>query len=244
MDEMKQNAGIENALRQVAKQRDKSLGRMPTLSPARQEILTDRLAGEFPLETALRGAATKRDQLLALSRSGIPISVASILHRQLDALQTAGLAGGPRKLDGLKPSSLSIQESGGDGVHISDLINRSAVWLTFFRWPAGISLMACAVIFISVLGFGSWRTSSLRHAVRWNAPRLDEVNIDPGTELFTRKVSVRPFNLNTNEPASLQASIVANNGTHFDDGIKAPLALRLDLPVRAFLMENTLARTP
>jgi hypothetical protein len=244
MDEMRQSAEIENALRQVAKQRDKMLRKVPALSPARQAILTDCLAREFPLETALRGAATKRDQLLPLYRSGIPTSVESILHRRLDALQAAGLARGPRKLDGLKPSSLSMQLLGGDGVLISDLVNRSAVWLTFFRSPPAISLMACAMIITAVLCFGSWRTSSLRHAVRPSAPRLDEVKIDSGTELFTRKISIRPFNLNTNEPASLEASFVANNGMHFADGIEAPLDLRLDLPVRAILIEDSLARTP
>jgi hypothetical protein len=223
MDEMKQNAGIENALRQVAKQRDKMLRKVPALSPARQAILADCLACEFPLETALRGAATKRDQLLPLYRSEIPTSVESILHRQLDALKAAGLARPPQKLDGL---------------------NRTSAWLTFFRSPPGISSTACAMIIAAVLCYGSWRTWSLRHAVRPNPPRLDEVNVDSGTELFTRKISIRPFNLNTNEPASLEASFVANNGMHFADGIEASLDLRLDLPVRAILIEDSLARTP
>jgi hypothetical protein len=226
MDEMKQSAGIENALRQVAKQRDKMLRKAPTLSPARQAILVDCLAREFPLETALRGAATKRDQLLPLYRSGIPTSIESILHRQLDALKAARLAGAPQKLDGLKPSSLSKQ------------------WLTFFRSPPGISLTASALIIAAVLCFGSWRTSSLPHAVRPNTPRLNEVNIDSGTELFTRTISIRPFKLNTNEPASLQASFIANSAMHLAGGIETPLDLRLDLPVRAILMEDPLGRIP
>jgi hypothetical protein len=243
MDEIKQSAGIENVLRQVAKHRDKLLRKVPALSPARQAILTGCLAREFPLETALRGAATKRDQLLPLNRSGIPPSVESILHRQLDALNASGLARAPRRLDGLKPSSSSKQRLRRGGILISDLVGRTSAWLTFFRSP-GISFTACALIIAALLCFGSWRTSPVHHAVLPNAPRLDEVNVDSGTELFPPRISIRPFNLNTNEPVSLQASIVAKNGMHFDDGIKAALDLRLDLPVRAILMEDSLARTP
>jgi hypothetical protein len=63
-------------------------------------------------------------------------------------------------------------------------------------------------------------------------------------ELFVRKASIRPFNLNTKEPASLQASFLANSGVHFADGNVAALRLRLDLPLRAILLEDSLARTP
>jgi hypothetical protein len=72
---------------------------------------------------------------------------------------------------------------------------------------------------------------------------LDRWPIGRG-DLFTRRVSIRPFNLNTDEPASLQASFLANSGVRLADGIEAPLGLRLDLPVRAILMEDGLARTP
>jgi hypothetical protein len=244
MDEIKQSAGIENVLRQVAKHRDKLLRKVPALSPARQAILTDCLAREFPLETALRGAATKRDQLLPPYRSGIPRSVESILHRRLDALDAAGLARAPRRLNGLKRASSAKQRLRRGGILTSDLVRRTSVWLTFFRSPPGISFTACALIIAALLCFGSGRTSSVRHAVLPKAPRPDEVNVNPGTDLFIRRVSIRPFNLNTSEPASLQASIVAINRMRFDDGIKAALDLRLDLPERAILMEGSLARTP
>ena len=212
MDEMKQSDGIENALRQVAKHRDKLLRTAPTLSPAREAILTDCLARKFPLETALRGAATKRDQLLHLGRSKIPPSVEANLYRQLDALHKA-------------PSA-------------------RWAWLTFFQSPAGISLAACALIIAAILSFGSGRTPSLRQATLPKTPRLDELSADSGTALFSRRIGIRPFNLNTNEPASLQASLVANSGIDFTDGVEAPLGLRLDLPVRAILMDDSLARIP
>ena len=244
MDEMKQSARIEILLRQAATQRDKLLRKVPALSMARQGILTDCLAREFPVETALRGAATKRDQLLPLYRSGIPRSVESILHRRLDAFQAAGLVGASRKLDGLKPSSLSIQQLRADGDRMSNLGDRLSLWLTFFRLRLGIVLTGCAVIVAVLLWLGTWGASSRRNATLPDAPRVDEVNIDSGTELFLRKISIRPFNLDTNEPASLQASFVANSAMHLADGIEAPLGLRLDLPVRAILMEHSLARTP
>jgi len=63
-------------------------------------------------------------------------------------------------------------------------------------------------------------------------------------ELFTRPASIRAFNLETNEPASLQASFLANSRVHLGDENAAPLGLRLDLPVRAIFLEDSLARTP
>jgi hypothetical protein len=244
MDEMKQGSEIDDALCNVTKQRDRLLSKGLTLSRARQAALTGFLTRVFPLEAALREAVTKRDQLLHLHRSRIPASAESILYRRLNALLAGGLHRAPRKLDGLKPSSLSMQLLRGDGVRISDLTGGIPVWLTFFRSPLGTALTACAMIIAAVLCFGSWRTSSRRHAALPNTPRVDEVNIESGTDLFTRRVSIGPFNLNTNEPASLQASFLGNKSVRLADGIGGPLGLRLDLPVRAILMEDGLARTP
>jgi len=243
MDEMKQDNEIDAALRDVAQQRDKRLGKRPLLSAERQAVLTNSLVREFPVEAALRRVASKRDRLLNLAGE-IPASAESILCRQLDAIMAGRLHRAPWKLDGLKPSSLSMQRLRGDGVRISDLIGRTPVWLAFFRSPLGIALTACAMMSAALLCFGSWRTSSRCHAALPNTPRIDEVNIESGTDLFTRRVSIGPFNLNTNEPASLQASFLANKSVRFADGIEVPLGLRLDLPVRAILMEDGLARTP
>jgi hypothetical protein len=244
MDEMKQGGEIHDALRNVTKQRDRLLSNGLMLARARQAALTDFLARVFPLEEALREAVTKRDQLLHLHPSRIPASAESILDRQLDALLARGLHRAPRKLDGLKPSSLSMRRLRGDGVRISDLIGGIPVWLTFFRSPLGISLTACAMVIAAVFCSGSWRTSSRRQAALPDTPRVDEVNIESGTDLFTRRVSIGSFNLNTSEPASLQASFLANKNVRLADGIETPLGLRLDLPVRAILMEDGLARTP
>jgi hypothetical protein len=245
MDEMKRNSEIGDALREIAKQRDKGLDKSPVLSAVRQALLTDFLVREFPIEAALREAARKRDQLLHLPRSGVSASAESILHRQLSALQAAaGLDSAPRKLDGLKPSSLSMQQFREDGVHIPDLADRIPAWLWFFRSPPGIALAACAVIMAGVLSVGTLRTSSRDHSVLPNTAHVAEIKIEWETQLFTRKASIGPFNLNTNEPASLQAWFLANRSVRLADGIEAPLGLRLDLPVRAMLVEDALARTP
>jgi hypothetical protein len=222
MDEMKQSSQIEDTLREIARQRDKLLSKVPTLSPARRAALTDFLVGEFPVEAALREAATKRDQLLNLRPPEIPASVESRLHRQL------GPVAPPR-----------------DGV-------LGPVWLRPSRSPLGAVLTVCVMIAAAILCFGRWGTPTRRSAQNFpHSPRPDGVNAEildrspiGRAELFTPKASIGPFNLNTNERASLQASFLGNSSLYLADGTKAFLGLRLDLPVRAILIEDGLARTP
>jgi hypothetical protein len=225
MDEMKQSSEIDEVLREIAKQRDKMLSKLPALSPERRGILTDFLAAEFPVETALHGAATKRDQLLTPQSPEIPVSVESALGRLLGVAEPA---------------------RAGDS---------APIWLRLFRSPLGAALTICALIAAAILCLDGWVTPSPRQAENSpHAPRPSEMNRELGmisdrspigrTELFARKTSIVPFNLNTKEPASLQASFLANNSLYFADGNEAPLGLRLDLSVRATLMEDGLARTP
>jgi hypothetical protein len=244
MDDMKPRNEIYDALRRVGEQRDELLGQRPTLSLQREAILTGFLAREFLVEAELCQASTKRDQLLKLGPPEIPALVEAILHWQLDALQPAAIDRAPQKLDGLKPSSLSMQQLRADGNRMSNLGERLSLWLTFFRLRLSIVLTGCAVMVAVLLWLGSWGASSRRDATLPDAPRVEEVNFVSGTELFTRKVSIGPFNLDTNQPASLQAFLLTNRDVHFGDGIDATLGLRLDLPVRAIFMEDSLARTP
>jgi hypothetical protein len=244
MDDMKPRSEIYDALRQVGKQRDKLLGQRPTLSLQREAVLTGFLARQFPVETELCQAIAKRDQLLKLSPPEIPALVESILHWQLDALQPAAIDRAPQKLDGLKPSSLSMQQLRAGGDRMSNLGGRLSLWLTFFRLRLGIVLTGCAVIVAVLPWLGSWGPSPHGNATLPDAPRAEEVNVVSGRELFTRKVSIGPFNLDTNQPASLQAFLLTNRDVHFGDGIDATLGLRLDLPVRAIFKEDSFARTP
>lgn len=232
MDEMKQ-AEIDHALREAAKQRDKMLGMAPALSSARRAVLTDCLVGEFPVEAALREGAKRRDQLLSSCPAAIPSSVESALHCQLLAAEPAG--GGTHR------------------GHASDWTVSASIWRKIFRSPLGVVLTACAVIAMAFLCLGRWG-SPTRPLAAENMPEAARENLEQGAilnrvrigraELFSSRIAIGPFNLNTNEPASLQTSFVAHSRIQFADGIETPLGLRLDLPVSATLLEDGLARMP
>jgi hypothetical protein len=126
-------------------------------------------------------------------------------------------------------------------------------WLRIFRSPLGAVLTACVVSTAAILCVSGWGTAP-RHNAAENVPEAAGVNSEsvltwdrPSTsraELFGRRITIGPFNLNTSEPASLEASFVSNRRIQFADGVETPLGLRLDLPVRATLMDDGFARTP
>jgi hypothetical protein len=218
MDEMNRAGEIDNALRRVAKQRDMLLSEGHVLSPARGAVLADFLAREFSVERALREEATRRDELLR-HRPEIPASVESNLRR------------------------LAI--TGGMRVGIRGWPHGAATWLRLFRSPVGGLLAACAMITAAILFFGKGGTSSRRNAQNFSqAPRAHIESVILEADLFTRKIAIGPFNLNTNEPASLQAAFSASSGVYLANASEARLGLRLDLPVRAILTEDGFARTP
>lgn len=228
MDEMKQDGEIDSVLREAAKQRDTLLRQRPTLSSARLAALADFLIAEYPIEAALGEAARKRDQLLNQHPPVIPRSVESTLRRlgaveEADAIRRRGaFAGG-----GIVPS-----------------------WLRFSRSRPAVVLAVSAVFMAAVLFLSGWGIWSRRIAEAQNLSRENRsgISLDRSpimeAELFMPKVSIRSVNLNTNEPASLQASFFANRAISLADGNDGPLWLRLDLPLRASLIEDGLARTP
>jgi hypothetical protein len=223
MDKTKRNGEFEVALLDIARRRDQRLHKSPALSAVRYSILTNCLVETFPVEAALHRVATKRDQLLDRHPPQIPLSAESALHRQLAAVG--------RIRDGAV----------------------GAVCLRVFRSPLGLAV--CVMITAAILCMGEWGMQSRRNGAPL-APisRPAGGNVESGAaldrlpigraDLFARRVSIGPFNLNTKEPASLQASLLANSSVHFADGIETPFGLRLDLPVRAFLTEDSLSRIP
>ena len=219
MDEMKRAGEIDDLLHRVAKQRDKLLSEGPVLSPARHAALADFLIREFSLEHALREEATKRDGLLR-PRLEIPASVEANLR---GLAVTEGMRGG-----------------------IRGWRRGAATWPRLFRAPLGGLLAACAMITAAILFFGKGGAPSRRDAQSFpQAPRAPiESKVILEGDLFTRKIAIGPFNLNTNEPASLQAAFFANSGVYLANASEARLGLRLDLPVRAILTEDGFARTP
>jgi len=233
MDEMKQDSEIDNALREVAKLRDGLLRTAPALSSENRAVLMGFLAVELPVEAALREAATRRDRSLDSSPPKIPVSVESALHQQLQAA------------DAVRNRAL--------GRRVSEWRISGSAWLRIFRSPLGTVLTSCVVITAAILSIGKWGTQPPPNAAE-NRPQAAGVSLESGVtldspsssraELFSRRIAVGPFNLNTSEPASLEAFFVSSRRIQFADGIETPLGLRLDLPVKATLMEDGLARTP
>ena len=232
MDEIKQDREFVVALRELVEQRDKWLGKRPTLSPARETVLNDFLAREFPVETALVQAVTKRDGLLDL-HAGIPAAAEKAMYRQF-------ATGGPAS-HGIHGGPASAEQIGW--------------WLRLFRSPRSAAVTTCILTAIVILRFVNWGNPSRHNAENFpRTPQVDAVNVESGmtfdrfsfgrAELFARTASIRPFNLSTNEPASLQASFVVNTTMSLVDGNERPFGLRLDLPIRTSLTADGLARTP
>ena len=230
---MKQAGEIDEALREVAKLRDGLLRTAPALSSERRAELSKFLAVEFPVEAALREAGTRRDRSLNSHPPKMPVPMESALHRQLLAAEAAR-DGAPE----WRSSHWRINDS---------------IWRRVFRSPLGAALTTCAVITAAILCFGRWGTPPPRNAAE-SLPQVAGVSLEsavtldrPSTgraDLFSRRVTIGPFNLHTNEPASLEASFVSTRRIQFGEGIETPLGLRLDLPLRATLMVDGLARTP
>ena len=224
---------MDDALRELAKRRDGLLRTAPALSPERRSVLTSFLATEFPVEAAMREAATKRDHLLHPHLPGIPASVELALSRQLQAGESA--------------------RDGGREWRASHWRISGWAWLRIFRSPPAAVLTACVVSTAAILYVGGWGTAWRHHAAE-NVPQAAGANSESvltwdrpstgRTELFARRITIGPFNLNTSEPASLEASFASNRRLQFAEGVETPLGLRLDLPLRATLLDEGLARTP
>ncbi len=223
MDEMKYNHGIDDALRDLAQERDRRLRSVPKLTPARLALLTEFLREQFPLESAIRQAGIQRDRLLNLP-SGIPAPVELTLQKQL----VARIA-----------TRNTVRKSW------------SGILQKLIRSPFAAALTVCVMITVAAFFYGPAKTQSRRNArnlkpdkASFDSRVVEDRWLLGRAELFNRKASIRPFDLNKTEPASLQASFFTNSGMYFADEGDARLGLRLDLPVKALLTEQVLARTP
>jgi hypothetical protein len=214
MDEMKQAHEIEAAMREVVARRDKALSKELRLSPARHSALSAGLARHFPVETILREMAVTRDKALHRSPVRIPVADESILQRQLAAAESSAEA------------------------------SRVPFWLSRIKSPLAAVLTACILITVALLGLGRWETARSNARSIPPGPLFETITLESGMEPFVRTIAIGPFNLNTNEPASLQALFFANRTIRFSDGKDALLGLRLDLPMTAASMEDGFARTP
>lgn len=219
MDKMRDNCEIDNALRDLAQERDRRLGAAPTLPPAREELLTGFLREEFPVESVLGRVVIQKDRLLNLP-SVIPAAVVLSLQERLAARRASHESSGP-------------------------------IFQRFLRSPFAAALTVCALITAAGFFDGYRKTPSLRHA---RTLKPDEMNLEASVgedrwflgqgELFGRRASIRRFDLDRTEPASLQVSFFTSSEMYFAEGNDVRLGLRLDLPVREVLLEQDLARTP
>lgn len=120
---------------------------------------------------------------------------------------------------------------------------RAPDWLSPVKSRLAAVLTACALITAALIGLAR-REAAPIHVSKMAAPALASQVVDSGMEPFAQRAAIGPFNLSTNEPASLQASFLPDRRIRFADGNDSSLALRLELPVRAMLVEDSLWRTP
>ena len=214
MDEMKRAHEIDAAMREVIRRRDNALSKVPALSSVRRTILTNLLSRQFPVQTTLRELALTRDKALPQSPAKIPAAVESMLVRQLAT------------------------------VELKSDVDRTAFWRSPLRLPLATALTVCFLITVAFFGPGRWETLRSGAQSVPRGPLLETISLEGGMEPFVRTIAIGPFNLNTNEPASLQATFFASRRLRFADGKDTSLGLRLDLPITAALMEDGLTRTP
>jgi hypothetical protein len=214
MDEMTGFHEVDAAMREVVERRDKALRTVPRLSLTRRRALTACLARLFPVETTLRELVARRDQALDQSPVRISAAAESILQGQLAAAEPTAGA------------------------------SRTAFWLNLLRSPLAAALTFCFLVAVGILGLGRWETSRANARSVSPGPLGETIRLESGMEPFVRTIAIGPFNLSTNEPASLQASFFADRRIRFSDGKDTALGLRLDLPATAASMEDGFAGTP
>lgn len=201
-------------MREVVEHRDKALSKVLKLSSPRHSALAASLARQFPVETILSEVAVTRDEALHQSPVTVSAAVESILQRQLASAEATADISG------------------------------AAYGLSLLRLPLAALLTACILISVALVGLGRWENSRSNAGSAPPGPFLETLRLESGMEPFVRTIAIGPFNLSTNEPASLQASFFANRRIRFSDGKDTRLGLRLDLPMTAASMEDGFARTP
>jgi hypothetical protein len=214
MDEMKQAREIDAAMRELVDRRDKALSDVLRLSSTRRSALAACLARNFPVDSILLEVAVTRDRALHQSSVRIPAAVESILQRELAVAEPMAAT------------------------------SRAPFWLSGLKLQLAAVLTACVLITVALLGLGRWKNPRSNARSVPPGPLLQTMRLESGLEPFVRTIAIGPFNLNTNEPASLQASLFASRKIRFSDGKDTPLGLRLDLPMMTASSEDGFARTP
>lgn len=227
MDEVNHTGEVDGVLRELTMERDRMLGDAPALTPARLAILHDLLARQFPIEAALSEAGLRRDELLHQHQ----LQLSSSVERALQELLVS------------EPTEVMNR-----AIWIEEWRSRASGWLRLFRWPTAA---AAAAVFLAIaagiIHFGNWGFLS------GNGPEeRTQASIENRPKVYSGAIrersSIEPegareefgLRISTAELASLQASFLATSRAYRGDGAD----MRLDLPVRAILVEAGIARTP
>jgi hypothetical protein len=206
----------------------------PEIDAAMREIIQRR---DRALSKELALSSRRRTVLADFLARELPVETTL---RELAMTRDEALHQSPAKISAAVEATLCRDLAGAEQTSGA---NRFAFWLSCFRSPLAAGLIGCAVITAAFLGL-SRREAARSVTSLPPMPAVDKLRFESGMEPFTRTAAFGSFNLNTNEPASLQASFLVNSRIHFADDNDTSLSLRLDLPVRAALMEDGLSRTP
>jgi hypothetical protein len=249
MDDADQMAELTDAFLEIALRRDSQFGELPQISSSRIEMLNAVLMKEFPVNAAFKVIAARRDDLLDRDHLSIPETVATILHRKVEAIGDAGnhWQAWPLKL------------------------------LDLLQTPARAAAVGCLLMVAAILYFEQWRFP--RPNVAEQNDSLTTQNILLGTPIGTlpkEGLAERPsqlpslaspasdrsssaldrlqrisaprnqFNLriSTTELVCLRTSFLTANHTYPGEMSDAPVGIRLDLPVRSIFIDGDNAGIP
>lgn len=231
MANAEENVAFRETLRRIAEQRDTLLSEMESIPPARLAILSHRLSAEFPVEAAMSEMSDRRDQLLTHHQLAIPHSVS-------EALRCHVLSARRTQEAGSASSSLSWKS----------YLPR---WTDFLQSPAvALAVAASLIIAAAVMFFGIGefpfrveaggavaRGSSAKRLQSDFGPRIESTSGEPhGSQLSLR--------MNAAELARFREAFLATNHPYLAEVSEEPAGMRLDLPLRALLISDGVARIP
>lgn len=230
MDEVTQERELDRTLRALASARDQLLTNGLSLTPRREAALRNALRRTFPVEAALHEAAAERDSALDSPSPALPLIVESRLRRTL--ARTAA------KVEATHESPASPWQI------------YAARWLQGFRKSSRIALTACAIVAAAIVCVNRWGAPSQHIAEVSGGCALQATNTELALSLnrvalsrsqfISDEARIDRFDLSASleDSAFLQTASYSNSGVASGDAV----GIRLDLPVRALLMEDSTAR--
>ncbi|MBA3833524.1 MAG: hypothetical protein H0X34_16860 [Chthoniobacterales bacterium] len=237
----RQNEELDAMLQRIAENRDKLLGAVESISPTRFATFRELLEKRLPLEAAVHVTSTKRDQLLDKHQVKISPRIMKALQHHLSAAGGSCAARGSAWFIGCRKYAIDCSR--------------------FFRISAhAVVVMSCIIATTAVICFG-YREFPKGHATHiivegtltgsglQKAPSAEGVtyrNTARSGEPSKPQIGRARLNLavSASELATLRASFFATNRVSFDAEGNEHMRMRLDLPVRALLSTNKVAKSP